>query len=131
MLKRFLILVFAAIISTHCSALVSDTITVRHYTISVDTINYTAHTIRANAALTVKSKLNNVNNITLNLLELNIDSIISNGQPLAYSYNDTLVHITPPAPLNQNDSITLTIYYNGQPQQVEHPRFGLHLTALT
>lgn len=66
--------------------------------------------------LTVMSKLNNVNNITLYLLHLNIDSILSNGQPLTYSYTDTLIHITPPATLNQNDSITLTVYYNGQPQ---------------
>src|SRR5436190_16825050 len=118
MLKHFWFSFFIVVLtSLSCQALVSDTVTVRHYTISVDTINYTAHTIRANAALIVKSKLNNVNNITLNLLELNIDSIISNGQPLSYSYNDTLIHITPSAPLNQNDSITLTIYYNRMPQQ--------------
>src|SRR5262249_31139970 len=117
-MKRFLFLVFiAGIISIRCYALVSDTITVRHYTISIDTINYTSHTIRGSASLTVMSKLNNVNNITLDLLQFNIDSIISNGQPLPYSYNDTLIHITPPAALNQNDSIAFTVYYNGQPQQ--------------
>src|ERR1041385_8174779 len=117
-MKRFLFSIFiAAIISIRCSALVSDTITVRHYTISIDTIDYAAHTIRGNAALTVMSKLNNINDITLSLLELNIDSIISNGQPLVYSYNDTSLHITPPATLNQNDSVTFTVYYNGQPHQ--------------
>src|SRR6187549_1805116 len=108
MKRLFLSIFIIVIISSRCLALVSDTITVHHYTISIDTINYTAHTIRGNAALTVLSKLNNVNNITLNFLELNIDSIISNGQPLTYTYNDTLIRITPPAPLNQNDSITLT-----------------------
>src|SRR5690349_22477704 len=109
-MKRFLFSVFIIVIlSSRCSALVGDTITVRHYTISIDTINYSAHTIRGNTVLTVMAKLNNVNNITLYLLELNIDSIISNGQPLSYSYNDTLIHIIPPSPLNQNDSITLTV----------------------
>src|SRR5215213_9317451 len=117
-MKRLLLSVFIiVIISGRCSALVSDTITVRHYTISIDTINYATQNIRGNAALTIKSKLNNVNNITLNLLELNIDSIVSNGQPLTYSYNDTVIRITPPATLNQNDSILLIVYYNGHPQQ--------------
>lgn len=117
-MKRFLFSVFVAgIVTVNCQALVSDTINVRHYTIRIDTINYTTHSIRGSAALIVKSKLNNVNNITLNFLELNIDSIVSNGQPLTYSYNDTLLRITPPAPLNQNDSIMFTVYYNGQPQQ--------------
>src|SRR5258706_1329417 len=116
-MKRFLFSIFIAAISLPCYALVSDTITVRNYSISIDTINYAAQTIRGSAVLTVASKMNNVNNIILNLLELNIDSIVSNGQPLTYSYNDTLIRITPPALLNLNDSIVLTVYYNGHPQQ--------------
>lgn len=117
-MRRFLLLAFTAFLTfNYCHALVSDTITVRHYAISIDTVNYSAQSIRGSATLTVMSKLNNVNNITLSLLELNIDSIVSNGQPLTYSYNDTLIQITPPAPLNQNDTIVLIVYYNGQPQQ--------------
>ena len=117
-MKRFAFLFFAVIISsTYCHALVSDTITVRHYTITIDTINYATQNIRGSATLTVMSKLNNINNITLSLLELNIDSIVSSGQPLSYSYNDTLINITPPSPLNQNDSIVLTVYYYGHPVQ--------------
>src|SRR5690348_14075638 len=113
-MKRLLLSVFIVVIlSIRCSALVGDTITVRHYTLSIDTIDYTTHSIRGNAVLTVMSKLNNVNNVTLQLLELNIDSIVSNGQPITYSYNDTLIRITPTAILNQNDSITFTVYYNG------------------
>jgi hypothetical protein len=103
--------------SLSASALISDTITVRHYEIRVDTINYSTLSIRANTTLTVASKLNNVNNISLWLLRFNIDSIISNNQPLSYSYNDTILRITPPSVMNMNDSIMLTVYYNGQPQQ--------------
>ncbi len=117
MLRNIFATLFAAVFSFSAFASVSDTITVRHYTISIDTINYATQNIRGSAALTVMSRLNSVTNITLNFLELNIDSIVSNGQPLTYSYNDTLIRITPPATLNQNDSIDMTVYYNGHPQQ--------------
>ena len=98
-------------------ALTSDTITVRHYDIHIDTINYSTQSIRASTTLTVVSKLNNVNNITLSLLHFTVDSIVSNSQPLAYSYNDTVLHIAPLTVLNVNDSITLSVSYHGQPQQ--------------
>lgn len=117
-MKKFLFSVFATLLFAGSAfPLTSDTITVRHYEIRIDTINYSTLSIRANTTLTVVSKLNSVNNITLSLLHLTIDSIISSGQPLTYSYDDTLLRVTPPSVLNQNDSITITVYYNGQPQQ--------------
>ncbi|HLG35961.1 MAG TPA: M1 family aminopeptidase [Bacteroidia bacterium] len=117
-MKKYLCSAFALLLfACNGFALTSDTITVRHYEIRIDTINYSTQSIRANTTLTVVSKLNSVNNITLSLLHLTIDSIVSGSQQLAYTYNDTLIRITPPSVLNLNDSITLTVYYNGQPQQ--------------
>ena len=101
---------------------VSDTIHVSHYRVSIDTINYTAHTIRGVTELTVHSKLNGVNNISLGLYFLTVDSIVSSGMPLAYAHDDTTIRITPPSLMNQGDSVVLQVYYNGVPKT--DPTFG-------
>jgi hypothetical protein len=103
------------------SASVTDTIHVSHYNIAIDSIDFTAHTIRGVTGLTVHSKMNGVNNISLGLYFLTIDSIVS-GVPLAYTYDDTTIHITPPVMMNQGDSITIGVYYHGNPKT--DPSFG-------
>ncbi len=117
---RFLMLFLISILisfSFRSKAGVSDTIHVERYTIYIDTINYTTHSIRASCEISIKSRMNSVNNISLSLLQLNIDSIVGNNGSLTYLYNDTVISITPPAPLMLNDTISLRIYYNGQPKQ--------------
>ena len=114
-----LLIVVAAIVM-NCNSLfgsVSDTLHVTHYTIYIDTINYTLKYIKGSCIVSIKSKMNNVNNISLSLLQLNIDSVIANGNPLSYSYNDTVISITPPVPLAVNDTLNIRIYYNGQPKK--------------
>jgi aminopeptidase N len=94
---------------------VSDTIHISHYNISIDTINYSTHTIRGVTELSVQSRINGVSHITLGLLQLTADSIIAQSSSLAFTTNDTLMHITLPVVLNTNDSITLRVYYHGIP----------------
>lgn len=95
---------------------VSDTIHVSHYSISLDTVDYTAHAIKGMTALTVHSKMNGVNNISLSLFFLSVDSITSGAMLLNYTHDDTTIRITPPAVMNQNDSLTLQVYYHGLPK---------------
>src|SRR5689334_19420545 len=86
---------------------VSDTIHVSHYNLSLDTIDFIGHSIKGEAELTVHAKMNGVNNISLGLYLLTIDSITSAGLQLTYVYDDTTIHITPPSVLNINDSVVL------------------------
>jgi len=115
-MKYFYILAVVLIFCFHARANVSDTIHVSHYNITIDTVDFSGHAIRGVTELTVHSKMNGVNNITLGLYFLQIDSITSANIPLAYSYNDTLISITPPTTLNQNDSVILRISYHGVPK---------------
>ena len=96
---------------------VSDTIHVIHYSIRVDTIDFTQKAILANVKLNVQAKLNNVSTVSLSLLQFTIDSIKSGNQNLAYTYNDTALRITIPSPLNMGDSILISISYHGLPQR--------------
>ncbi len=102
---------------------VSDTIHVKHYSISIDTIDFTEKAIRANVKLNVQAKQNNVNIISLSLLQFIIDSIKVGNQNLAYTYNDTALRITPPAIMNNGDSVLISISYHGFPQR-DNSTFG-------
>ncbi len=102
---------------------VSDTIHIRHYSIRIDTIDFTAKSIRANVKLNVEAKQDNVNLIPLSLLEFIIDSIKAGNQTLAYTYNDTALNVTPPAAMNTGDSLLISISYHGFPLR-DNSNFG-------
>ncbi len=106
-----------------------DTIHISHYDISIDTINFSGLSIKAHTALQVVSKQNNVNNISLSLLQLIIDSIVSGVQTLSYSYNDSTIMITPPSALNQNDTLNITVYYHGMPKQDQSGWGGFYFSG--
>lgn len=115
MMKLFFTVLFFSF-SLSCFALTGDTIHVKKYSLSLDSIDYTKQRIRGHATLVIEPKLNGVNNITLSLLKLTIDSITSGGQLLSFTYNDTTIRITPLSALNLGDTLVLTVYYGGKPQ---------------
>jgi len=94
----------------------SDTIDILNYQINLDITNFGGQQIDGNCKVTFTPKINGVNMIDLDLQGLNIDSIISNGNPIGYTHNDTLINITLPSTLNTTDTSDLTVYYNGSPQ---------------
>ena len=59
---------------------------------------------------------NNVTVLDLDLLQMTVDSITSQGQLLASTYNDTLLSVTLPLALNMEDTSSVVVYYNGSPQ---------------
>ena len=101
---------------------VTDSIHIKHYSIYIDTISYASKTIKGHTYVTVQSKLSGVNNISLSLRKMLVDSISAVGNPLAYTYNDTALCIQAPTPLNVNDTVVLKISYHGKP--VTDPTFG-------
>src|SRR5690348_5527964 len=101
------LLLLLCLFSLKSFATVSDTIHVSHYNISMDTMIYSVFQIKGMTELTVHAKLNNVNNISLGLYFLNVDSVTSGGSQLTYAYDDTTIYIVPPALMNAGDSVVL------------------------
>lgn len=104
----------------------SDTLDALKYTISLnfDSLGLptvAAKTIRGNTVVQVKPKINGINNITLMLLKLTIDSIKVNNTLTSFTYNDTLIRI-PTIALTTNDTLNIRVFYKGKPQQ--DPKFG-------
>ena len=95
----------------------SDTIDILSYEINLDFTDFSNKTVKGNCKIQFTPKINGVNHIELDLLQLNVDSIVMQNQLLTYNYNDTLLTVQFPAPLNTSDTSFITVYYNGSPQK--------------
>lgn len=94
----------------------SDTIDVLHYDITLDITDFAGQTIAGNCVLRFSPKMNNVSSISLDLLELTIDSILLDGQIVSnYSYNDTLIQVPFGVPMNDADTAEVQVFYRGHP----------------
>jgi hypothetical protein len=95
----------------------SDTIDILDYDIHLDILDFTGKSIGGYTSVSFKSKLDGVSQLYLDLLKLHIDSIKQNGQPLSFSYTDSLlliINLT--TAMNTGDASVVTIYYHGKPQ---------------
>jgi aminopeptidase N len=103
--------------SSAAFAQLSDSIHVVRYEITIDTIDFTAKSIRANTKIDAVAWVNGVTAIPLMLLKMQVDSVKSGSAHLTYSYNDTVLRVNCPAPLNLIDSLSVAVYYKGVPKQ--------------
>tara|TARA_B100000508_G_scaffold118450_1_gene98644 strand:- start:159375 stop:161738 length:2364 start_codon:yes stop_codon:yes gene_type:complete len=94
----------------------SDTIDVLDYKMELDFTDFASESITANCRVKFEAKMNNLNTISLDLLQFTIDSVKSAGNTITYSYNDTLLVCDLSATLNQGEIDSVTVYYSGQPQ---------------
>ncbi|PKR80257.1 hypothetical protein CW751_10390 [Brumimicrobium salinarum] len=94
----------------------SDTIDILNYKINIDFSEMGQSKISASCEITFESKMNNIDWITLDLLQMNIDSVQAAGIDLGYIYNDSLLNITLPNSLNIGDQQSVTVFYQGEPQ---------------
>jgi aminopeptidase N len=83
---------------------------------NLDFSNFSGETITANCRVKFQSEMNNVNSISLDLLQFTIDSVRSAGNTLNYTYNDTLMVVDLNATLSLGGIDSVTVYYSGQPQ---------------
>jgi hypothetical protein len=94
----------------------SDTIDVLHYNIRLDITDFAGSSIDGSTTVTFTPRMSNVNEICLDLLALNVDSVKIGTTALSFTYDDTLLKIALPVIMNVGDTADLTVWYNGQPQ---------------
>ncbi len=98
------------------SNLRSDTIDIIHYTINLNITDFTTDTIRGNTQIRFAPRMNGVHSLSLDFLQMSIDSIHLSSGPCSWSYNDTLLITQLPFVFNTTDTALLTVYYHGKPQ---------------
>lgn len=109
---------------------ITDSVRVARYIITIDTLDFVAKTLRAKTEVKAIAKVNGVNQLRLDLLQLTIDSLRLNGQTVSYSYNDTVISIPVIPSANFGDSLAITVYYRGNPKQDASGWGGFYFTGL-
>lgn len=99
----------------------SDTIDILHYNISLDFTQFNQQEISGSCAISIKAKMDDVNSITLDLVQLNIDSVVAQNTLLNYSYDGDLLTIEFSNALSIEQEMTLEVFYNGHPTPSTSP----------
>ena len=88
---------------------------VSHYAISLDIVSLNSGTIRGNCIVSGISKMDGLQSISLDLLALNVDSVLYKNAKVPYIYNDTVVDIQLPTALANGEAFSVILFYYGQP----------------
>jgi len=95
----------------------SDSIDILKNTITLDIIDFAGKTISGNCVIDLKAKVNGVQTVNFDFIELTIDSVKSGAQNLTYTYDQLILSVSLPSVLNIDDQTSLNVYYHGQPEQ--------------
>lgn len=92
-----------------------DSVSLFHYSINLDIINISGKQINGFAELHFTPKVNNLTSLNLDLLALQVDSVVMNNQQLTFSHTGEKLLVNLPTAINPGDTALVTIYYGGQP----------------
>ena len=94
----------------------SDTIDVTIYKLNLDVTDFNTNIIKAACQVNFVSKMNNVSGISLDLLNLQVDSVKYQGQNAVYTYDGELLRVNFSNALNLNQADSVVVYYQGTPE---------------
>ncbi len=95
----------------------SDSVDVIHSHIRLKVTDFQSKQIEGYAEVKFKCRVSGLNHFKLDLYKLQVDSVRSlAGQSQAFQYNDSLIYFPLSGLMQPGDSLSLKIYYRGQPQ---------------
>ncbi|MCK9613703.1 MAG: M1 family aminopeptidase [Bacteroidales bacterium] len=96
---------------------ISDTVDILNYDINLRLVNLSTKNISGFTTIKFTPKVDNLASLKLDLLKLHMDSVHFENAPLTtYNYNDTVLSINLPSPMNMDDTAYLSVFYHGAPQ---------------
>ncbi|BDS12840.1 M1 family aminopeptidase [Aureispira anguillae] len=96
-----------------------DSLDILHYTVALDMTNHEGAFVMGSCEIHFRAKKDGVDELPLDLLRMEVDSVLMDTQPLSYHYNDTLLTLQLAHPLTNGEEKRVTIYYKGNPQEDE------------
>lgn len=99
------------------SILRSDTIDISHYDIVIDVTAYSQHYINAATTIAYTAKMPGVSSISLDLLQLTVDSVKQNNEMLTFTHDGEVLQVYFTAEAVVNEPAELTVFYQGNPYQ--------------
>jgi hypothetical protein len=104
----------------------SDTLDILNYDITLEITDFGGKTIHGSCAIAFTPVTEGAETMVLDLLALNIDSIIMDNAPLPYSYDGNQITITFPESPALSDTLELEVFYGGQTTVAESNFGGLN-----
>ncbi|MBK7232901.1 MAG: hypothetical protein IPH93_11740 [Saprospiraceae bacterium] len=95
----------------------SDSIDILNYTIRIDVTDFSNKRIQAHTTVDFKTKLDELEWISLDLRSLTIDSILFDGQQIQYQYDNEVIQAMFGEKLALGQVASLDVYYSGVPSR--------------
>jgi hypothetical protein len=112
------LLILCTIVKGNSSDTRSDSVDILHTNLMIDVSDFHTKTLYGRADITFSAKVDGVQYIKLDLLQLSVDSIKSGKNALRFSYNDSVIAINLPVTLSVGQKQTISIFYHGHPIQM-------------
>lgn len=97
----------------------SDTIDILNYNITLDITDFSGATIHGSCAIQFSPKMEDVSQMSLDLLDLPVDSVKVGEGHWEYTYDGNFLNIQFAEPLGMSDTVEVVIFYGGQPTPAE------------
>jgi hypothetical protein len=92
-----------------------DSIDVLHYGLHLRIPGLTTKYIQGEAVLLIVPRVSGLETFGLDLLHLQVDSVLVNGTVTGFTYNDSLLRVWLPAAISVTDTLELKVHYQGIP----------------
>ncbi|MFP4469477.1 MAG: M1 family aminopeptidase [Bacteroidales bacterium] len=97
-------------------SIISDTLDAVKYEIHLNEVNTTDQTLAANTFVTLVPKVDNLQQLTLELLDLTVDQVFVNGVEITgFTHANPMLYIPLNNPVNTGDTLVAEVVYHGQP----------------
>ncbi len=93
----------------------SDSIDILNYAVTLDVTQFAQQILTAACEITFTAKQDGLGFLPLDLLNLTVDSVMHQGTTLDYDYDNLLLNVHLPSPVNIGDTMEVTVYYHGKP----------------
>ena len=115
MLRKIFIFLFVISVLTLKSQSIGDSLHAVHYEINLSEINTVDKTISAFTSVLLTPLEDDISGISLQLIELSVDSVFIEGVLSSYTYSDGIVQMPLAETISIGDTIEVVVYYHGQP----------------
>jgi aminopeptidase N len=95
----------------------SDSIDILNYTIDIDVTNFAGKSIVANTTVRFKTKMDQIEWITLDLKNLQVDSITYHGSKIVFNYVNDIITAFFGSVLPKGHEDNITVFYRGVPSR--------------
>jgi len=95
---------------------ISDTLDAVSYTIHLNSFDFTNHEIEAQTDVELSSKINYLDEVKLELMDLTVEEVYVNGVlNTGFTHDGMILSIPLTSPVNTGETVNVSVSYHGEP----------------